>query len=189
MPIPTGWFLLSFYDATNAAGARLPLGTPCAMATSAMASRPSGSMRTSRSLSNPPRQHALPRRRRSCGDGNAYPLLHQQGLCRPIWSRTGSRSGVLLSARRGWAPSATPRWWSGRRDVKSTFADLSRQVRAGLNMAMSRGIPWWTPTIGGFKGGGYPRSGLHELLIPLVPVWACSAPSSAAWPFGTTVAG
>jgi len=100
------------------------------------------------------------------GDGravtNAYPLLHQQGYADHMVA-DGIEDGVLLS-RSAWL--GTQRHpvvvWSG--DVKSTFADLSRQVRAGLNMAMS-GIPWWTTDIGGFKGGDIRDPGFHELLI------------------------
>jgi alpha-D-xyloside xylohydrolase len=75
----------------------------------------------------------------------------------------GIEDGVLLS-RSAWI--GTQRYpvvvWSG--DVQSTFADLARQVRAGLNMAMS-GIPWWTTDIGGFKGGDIRDPAFHELLI------------------------
>ncbi|MEM8789251.1 MAG: TIM-barrel domain-containing protein [Pseudomonadota bacterium] len=100
------------------------------------------------------------------GDGravtNAYPLLHQQGYAEHM-AADGIADGVLLS-RSAWL--GTQRHpvvvWSG--DVKSTFSDLSRQVRAGLNMAMS-GIPWWTTDIGGFKGGDIRDPSFHELLI------------------------
>jgi alpha-D-xyloside xylohydrolase len=100
------------------------------------------------------------------GDGravtNAYPLLHQQGYAEHM-ARDGIEDGVLLS-RSAWL--GTQRYpvvvWSG--DVQSTFADLARQVRAGLNMAMS-GIPWWTTDIGGFKGGDIRDPAFHELLV------------------------
>ena len=100
------------------------------------------------------------------GDGpavtNAYPMLHQQGYAEHL-AAEGIKDGVLLS-RSAWL--GTQRYpvvvWSG--DVQSTFADLARQVRAGLNMAMS-GIPWWTTDIGGFKGGDIRDPAFHELLI------------------------
>ncbi|MEM6729414.1 MAG: TIM-barrel domain-containing protein, partial [Pseudomonadota bacterium] len=100
------------------------------------------------------------------GDGravtNAYPVLHQQGYAEHM-AADGLDDGVLLS-RSAWI--GTQRYpvvvWSG--DVKSTFADLARQVRAGLNMAMS-GIPWWTTDIGGFKGGDIRDPAFHELLV------------------------
>ncbi|MGP1395527.1 MAG: glycoside hydrolase family 31 protein [Inquilinaceae bacterium] len=100
------------------------------------------------------------------GDGravtNAYPVLHQKGYAEHM-KADGIEDGVLLS-RSAWL--GTQRYpvvvWSG--DVHSTFADLARQVRAGLNMAMS-GIPWWTTDIGGFKGGDIRDPGFHELLI------------------------
>ena len=100
------------------------------------------------------------------GDGravtNAYPFLHQKGYAENM-ARDGLDEGVILS-RSAWL--GTQRFpvvvWSG--DVKSTFEDLARQVRAGLNMAMS-GIPWWTTDIGGFKGGDIRDPGFHELLV------------------------
>lgn len=100
------------------------------------------------------------------GDGravtNAYPLLHQQGYAEHM-AQDEIADGVLLS-RSAWL--GTQRHpvvvWSG--DVMSTFADLSRQVRAGLNMAMS-GIAWWTTDIGGFKGGDIRDPAFHELLV------------------------
>lgn len=100
------------------------------------------------------------------GDGravtNAYPLLHQQGYVDGM-AKEEIDDGVLLS-RSAWL--GTQRLpvvvWSG--DVKSTFPDLARQVRAGLNMALS-GISWWTTDIGGFKGGDIRDPAFHELLI------------------------
>ncbi|MBO6758784.1 MAG: glycoside hydrolase family 31 protein [Roseibium sp.] len=100
------------------------------------------------------------------GDGrsvtNAYPVLHQQGYAEHM-AGDGLDDGVLLS-RSAWL--GTQRYpvvvWSG--DVQSSFADLARQVRAGLNMAMS-GISWWTTDIGGFKGGDIRDPAFHELLI------------------------
>jgi alpha-D-xyloside xylohydrolase len=93
---------------------------------------------------------------------NAYPVLHQKGYAEHM-AADGITGGVLLS-RSAWLGSQ--RYpvvvWSG--DVHSTFADLARQVRAGLNMAMS-GIAWWTTDIGGFKGGDIRDLAFHELLI------------------------
>ena len=93
---------------------------------------------------------------------NAYPLLHQEGYAEAM-AAEGIADGVLLS-RSAWL--GTQRHpvvvWSG--DVHSSFADLARQVRAGLNMAMS-GIPWWTTDIGGFKGGDIRDPAFHELLM------------------------
>ncbi len=100
------------------------------------------------------------------GDGravtNAYPLLHQQGYADAM-AADGIDDGVLLS-RSAWLGSQRHPVvvWSG--DVDSTFADLARQLRAGLNMALS-GIAWWTTDIGGFKGGDIRNPAFHELLI------------------------
>ena len=100
------------------------------------------------------------------GDGravtNAYPLLHQQGYAEHM-EADGIEDPILLS-RSAWL--GTQRYpvvvWSG--DVHSTFADFARQIRAGLNMALS-GIPWWTTDIGGFKGGDIRDPGFAELMI------------------------
>lgn len=94
--------------------------------------------------------------------GGAYPQLHLQGYAEGM-AAEGMADGLLL-ARSAWL--GTQRLpvvvWSG--DVHSTFADLARQVRAGLNMAMS-GISWWTTDIGGFKGGDIRDPAFHELLV------------------------
>jgi alpha-D-xyloside xylohydrolase len=94
--------------------------------------------------------------------GNSYPLLHQQGYAEHL-AADGIADGVLLS-RSAWLGSQ--RFpvvvWSG--DVHSTFPDFARQVRAGLNMALS-GVPWWTTDIGGFKGGDIRDPGFRELLV------------------------
>ncbi|MBO6637854.1 MAG: glycoside hydrolase family 31 protein [Roseitalea sp.] len=100
------------------------------------------------------------------GDGravtNAYPVLHQSGYAEAM-AGEGMDDGILLS-RSAWL--GTQRHpvvvWSG--DVKSTFADLARQIRAGLNMAMS-GISWWTTDIGGFKGGDINDPAFRELMV------------------------
>ncbi len=100
------------------------------------------------------------------GDGravtNAYPVLHQQGYAEHM-KADGIDDGLMLS-RSAWLGTQRHRVvvWSG--DVASSFSDLRRQVRAGLNMAMS-GISWWTTDIGGFKGGDIGDPGFRELLI------------------------
>jgi alpha-D-xyloside xylohydrolase len=75
--------------------------------------------------------------------GEPLPL----NLCRSTWAG-GQKYGAAV--------------WSG--DIDSTFASLAKQVRAGLNMAMS-GIPWWTTDIGGFYGGQNDDPGFRELMI------------------------
>ena len=93
---------------------------------------------------------------------NAYPVLHQSGYAE-AFAREGMTDALMLS-RSAWL--GTQRYpvvvWSG--DVQSTFADFARQVRAGLNMAMS-GIPWWTTDIGGFKGGDVGDPQFRELMV------------------------
>ena len=94
--------------------------------------------------------------------GGAYPLLHQRAYADNM-NADGSDDGVLLS-RSAWL--GTQRLpvvvWSG--DVHSSFPALARQIRAGLNMAMS-GIPWWTTDIGGFSGGDIRDPAFHEVLV------------------------
>jgi alpha-D-xyloside xylohydrolase len=68
-------------------------------------------------------------------------------LCRSGWAG-GQRYGAAL--------------WSG--DIAATFDSLRRQVRAGLNVAMS-GVPWWTTDIGGFHGGDPDDPEFRELIV------------------------
>ncbi len=93
---------------------------------------------------------------------NAYPLLHQQGYA-DHFAADGVADGILLS-RSAWLGSQRHPVvvWSG--DVDSTFADFARQIRAGLNMAMS-GVAWWTTDIGGFKHGDIRDPDFHELMV------------------------
>ncbi|MEM9999697.1 MAG: TIM-barrel domain-containing protein [Pseudomonadota bacterium] len=96
------------------------------------------------------------------GDGravtNAYPFLHQAGYAEHL------REDGLLLSRSAWLGSQRFPCvvWSG--DVKSNFADFEKQIRAGLNMAMS-GISWWTTDIGGFKGGDINDPEFRELMV------------------------
>ena len=94
--------------------------------------------------------------------GGAYPLLHLTGYAEALEAE--GRGGGMLLSRSAWlgAQRLPVVVWSG--DVHSTFADLARQVRAGLNMAMS-GVSWWTTDIGGFKGGDIRDPAFHELLV------------------------
>lgn len=100
------------------------------------------------------------------GDGrdvaNIYPFLHQLGYAE-AFAAEGLDDALMLS-RCAWAGSQRFPLvlWSG--DVKSTFADFARQIRSGLNMALS-GISWWTTDIGGFKGGDIGNPAFRELLI------------------------
>jgi alpha-D-xyloside xylohydrolase len=99
------------------------------------------------------------------GDGravaNAYPMLHQQGYAEAFAAE--GLDGMMLS-RSAWA--GAQRFpvvlWSG--DVASSFADLARQIPAGLSMGLS-GFPWWTTDIGGFKGGDIGDPAFRELLV------------------------
>jgi alpha-D-xyloside xylohydrolase len=90
--------------------------------------------------------------------GNLYPMLHTQGF----WEHAGP--DTMLLCRSAWAGSQRygALVWSG--DVPSTFDSFGRQIRAGLNMAMS-GIPWWTTDIGGFHGGNVNDPAFRELLV------------------------
>jgi alpha-D-xyloside xylohydrolase len=94
--------------------------------------------------------------------GNSYPVFHAKAFY------DGMRgSGMELPmnlVRCAWAGSQRygALIWSG--DVKSSFAALKNQVRAGLNMAIA-GIPWWTTDIGGFFGGNVNDPAYTELLV------------------------
>ena len=94
--------------------------------------------------------------------GGLYPLCHQQAYYEGLIAdgeeapMTLGRSAWVGSQRFGGAV------WSA--DIPSTFESLRRQVRGGLNIAMS-GIPWWTTDAGGFHGGRIGDTNFHELLI------------------------
>ncbi len=68
-------------------------------------------------------------------------------LCRSAWAGA-QRYGAAV--------------WSG--DIPATWDSLRRQIRAGLNIAVS-GIPWWTTDIGGFHGGDARDEAYRELMI------------------------
>jgi alpha-D-xyloside xylohydrolase len=94
--------------------------------------------------------------------GSIYPLLHQQGIFEGL--KSVGETDIIALSRSAWAGSQRYGMavWSG--DIRSTFASLNTQVRAGLNNAMS-GIPWWTTDIGGFFGGEPANPEFRELLV------------------------
>jgi alpha-D-xyloside xylohydrolase len=93
---------------------------------------------------------------------NLYPFLHEKAFYDGM--REAGRTEILNLCRSAWAGSQRfgALVWSG--DVDSDFVSLSRQIRCGLNMAMS-GIPWWTTDIGGFFGGDIGDPCFRELLV------------------------
>ncbi len=94
--------------------------------------------------------------------GCIYPMLHAQAYYEGM--RAEGETDIVSLSRSAWAGSQ--RWgaavWSG--DIPSTFASLSAQVRAGLNIGLS-GIPWWTTDIGGFMGGNIDDPVFRELIV------------------------
>ena len=74
------------------------------------------------------------------------------------------REPTVLLCRSAWAGSQRygAAVWSG--DIPATWDSLRRQVRAGLNIAVS-GIPWWTTDIGGFHGGDARDPAYQELMV------------------------
>jgi alpha-D-xyloside xylohydrolase len=52
--------------------------------------------------------------------------------------------------------------WTG--DIQSTFNELRKQLKAGLNFSFC-GIPWWTTDIGGFYGGNPKDNSFKELMV------------------------
>ena len=93
---------------------------------------------------------------------NAYPMLYERGFWENM--RAAGIEAPLNLCRSAWAGSQRygTAVWSG--DIPSTFGSLRRQIRSGLNMAMS-GIPWWTTDIGGFTGGDIDDPEFRELLV------------------------
>ncbi|GAA3487811.1 glycoside hydrolase family 31 protein [Streptomyces cremeus] len=91
-----------------------------------------------------------------------YPVLHTRAVAEGLASAGDDRPLSLV--RSAWAGSQKygAALWSG--DIPPTFDSLSRQIRAGLNVAMS-GICWWNTDIGGFSGGDPDDCAYRELLI------------------------
>ena len=94
--------------------------------------------------------------------GNMYPVFHAQAFYEGMVD-AGMKLPMNL-VRCAWAGSQRygALIWSG--DIKSSFAALRNQIKAGLNMAIA-GIPWWTTDIGGFFGGDVRDPSFTELLI------------------------
>ncbi|MDA8410222.1 MAG: hypothetical protein M0001_07505 [Treponema sp.] len=93
---------------------------------------------------------------------NAYPFFNARTFYDGM--RAAGEKEILNLCRSAWAGSQRfgSLVWSG--DVDSDFPSLARQIRVGLNMAMS-GIPWWTTDIGGFFGGDIEDPGFRELVV------------------------
>jgi alpha-D-xyloside xylohydrolase len=93
---------------------------------------------------------------------NLYPLLHTRTVADGL--RAAGEDRPLSLVRSAWAGSQKygAALWSG--DIPTTFDSLARQIRAGLNVAMS-GVPWWNTDIGGFFGGDPDDPAYRELLI------------------------
>ncbi|MFI6151911.1 TIM-barrel domain-containing protein [Kitasatospora sp. NPDC051170] len=93
---------------------------------------------------------------------NLYPLEHARAVADGL--RADGEDRPLSLIRSAWAGSQAhgALLWSG--DIPTTFDSLGRQIRAGLNVAMS-GIPWWNTDIGGFFGGDPDDPAYRELLI------------------------
>jgi alpha-D-xyloside xylohydrolase len=93
---------------------------------------------------------------------NLYPLLHARAFFEGM--QTEGETEIVLLSRSAWAGSQRygAAVWSG--DIAPTWDSLRRQVRAGLNIALS-GIPWWTTDIGGFEGGDPDAPGYRELIV------------------------
>ncbi|MEU1101709.1 glycoside hydrolase family 31 protein [Streptomyces tibetensis] len=93
---------------------------------------------------------------------NLYPLQHARAVADGL--RAAGEDRPLSLIRSAWAGSQRygALLWSG--DIPTTFDSLARQIRAGLNVAMS-GIPWWNTDIGGFVGGDPDDPAYRELLI------------------------
>jgi alpha-D-xyloside xylohydrolase len=93
---------------------------------------------------------------------NIYPQMHARTFYEGM--HAAGDTEVVLLARSAWAGSQRygAAVWPG--DIPTSFDSLHRQIRAGLNIAMS-GIPWWTTDIGGFHGGDPTLPEYRELVI------------------------
>ncbi|MFE9426005.1 TIM-barrel domain-containing protein [Kitasatospora sp. NPDC006697] len=93
---------------------------------------------------------------------NLYSREHTRAVADGL--RAAGEDRPLSLVRSAWAGSQAhgALLWSG--DIPTTFDSLRRQIRAGLNVAMS-GIPWWNTDIGGFFGGDPDDPAYRELLV------------------------
>ena len=104
--------------------------------------------------------------RYSIGNGemvtNIYPMLNSKAFYDGM--KEEREDEIIILTRSAWAGSQRygTLVWSG--DIPSTFESLRKQVKAGLNIAMS-GIPWWNTDIGGFHGGDPEDPEFRELLV------------------------
>ncbi len=91
---------------------------------------------------------------------NVFPLLHNEGI-QGNWRKATSEKRVFLLTRSAFLGQQRVGGtvWSG--DIYSSWWALERQVRAGLNYAIS-GMPYWTTDIGGY----HPVGGDGQSLTP-----------------------
>ncbi|HKI68499.1 MAG TPA: TIM-barrel domain-containing protein, partial [Verrucomicrobiae bacterium] len=92
---------------------------------------------------------------------NAYPLMHTAAVYQGQRADTSKKRVFILtrSAYAGQQRNAAVTW-SG--DIQGTWAELRRQIPAGLNFSIS-GIPYWNTDTGGFFGGNPANPGYAEL--------------------------
>ncbi|SMG20632.1 glycoside hydrolase family 31 protein [Agreia pratensis] len=94
--------------------------------------------------------------------GNIYPQSFSRGFYEG--QRADGQTEIVNLVRTAWAGSQRygALVWSG--DIHSTYADLRRQITAGIHMGVA-GIPWFTTDIGGFSGGDPSDPAFRELLV------------------------
>ncbi|PYF99293.1 alpha-D-xyloside xylohydrolase [Georgenia satyanarayanai] len=94
--------------------------------------------------------------------GNLYPQLFSRAFYEG--QRAAGQEQVVNLVRCAWAGSQRygALAWSG--DISSTFADLRRQITAGIHMGVA-GIAWFTTDIGGFHLGDVDDEAFRELFV------------------------
>lgn len=92
---------------------------------------------------------------------NAYPLLHVSNFCEGLLAALPNQRTYII-ARCAWAAQQRNGMtiWSG--DIGGTFAELQKQITAGLNYVAS-GLPYWTTDIGGYSGGATTDPAYQEI--------------------------
>ena len=94
--------------------------------------------------------------------GNLYP----QHFARAFYEgqRAAGQTDIVNLLRCAWAGSQRygALVWSG--DIHSSYADLRRQITAGIHMGVA-GIPWFTTDIGGFHDGDIDDPDFRDLLV------------------------
>jgi alpha-D-xyloside xylohydrolase len=94
---------------------------------------------------------------------NLYPFAHTANVYHGLLAAQPNQRPYIIT-RCAWAAQQRNGTvvWSG--DIGSSFAELQKQIPAGLNF-VATGIPYWTTDIGGYSGGSPSDPAYRETYI------------------------